>query len=65
MPLLFALLTVGFGETVEQVLLIRELLVNFQGNDLSLGIIFACWLFVIAFGSWGLGRFAESRTNHG
>lgn len=59
MPLLIAFLAVGFGETIGQVLLIRELLVNFQGNELSLGIIFACWLLMIALGSWGLGRFAQ------
>ena len=59
MPLLVAFVAVGFGETIGQVLLIRELLVNFQGNELSLGIIFACWLLMIAFGSWGLGRFTE------
>ena len=58
MPLLFVFLAIGFGETVGQVVLIRELLVNFQGNELSLGIVLACWFIMIAFGSWGLGRLA-------
>ncbi|HSW57735.1 MAG TPA: hypothetical protein VLH15_05000, partial [Dehalococcoidales bacterium] len=59
MPILVVFLAVGFGETVGQVLLIRELLINFQGNELSLGVILACWLLVTALGSWGLGRYAE------
>ena len=59
MSVLIAFLAVGFGETVGQVLLIRELLVNFQGNELSLGVILACWLLMLALGSWGLGKFAE------
>lgn len=58
MSVLTAFLAVGFGETVGQVLLIRELLVNFQGNELSLGVIFACWFLLTALGSWGLGRCA-------
>lgn len=41
MPVLVVFLAVGFGETVGQVLLIRELLTNFQGNELSLGVVLA------------------------
>lgn len=59
LSVLVVFLAVGFGETVGQVLLIRELLVNFQGNELSLGVILACWLLMTALGSWGLGKFAE------
>ncbi len=58
MPVLIAFLAVGFGEAVGQVLLIRELIVNFQGNEMSLGIILACWLLMMALGSWLLGRVA-------
>jgi len=58
LSVLIVFLAVGFGETVGQVLLIRELLVNFQGNELSLGVILACWLLMVALGSWGLGKFA-------
>jgi len=57
--LLFAFLAVGFGETVGQILLIRELIINFQGNELSLGVILANWLLMVALGSWGLGRLAD------
>jgi len=55
-PLVFVFLAVGFGETVGQVLLIRELIINFQGNELSIGIILANWMFMIAVGSWGFGK---------
>jgi len=51
-------LAVGFAETVGQVLLARELLVNFQGNELSLGVILACWLLLTGLGSWLLGKVA-------
>ncbi len=58
MKVLVAFLAVGFGETAGQVLLIRELIVTFQGNELSLGVILACWLLMMALGSWLLGRVA-------
>ncbi len=58
-PLILAFLAVGFGETVSQVLMIRELMTNFQGNELTLGVILANWLFLIAVGSWTLGRAAD------
>lgn len=58
-PLIFAFLAIGFACTVGQVLLIRELIINFQGNELSLGVILANWLLMVAVGSWGLGRFAD------
>ncbi|GAG63051.1 unnamed protein product, partial [marine sediment metagenome] len=38
---------------------IRELLVTFSGNELSIGIILANWLILIALGSFVLGRFAD------
>ncbi len=59
MAILVAFLAVGFGETVGQVLLIRELIVSFQGNELSLGVILSCWLLMTALGSWLLGRVAD------
>lgn len=57
--LIFAFLAVGFGETIGQVLLLREFTINFQGNELSLGIIFGSWLFTTALGSYGLGRLVD------
>lgn len=37
----------------------RELIIIFQGNELSFGVILANWLLMTAVGSWGLGRFAD------
>jgi spermidine synthase len=48
----------GFTFTVTQALLIRELLVAFFGNELTIGIILACWLLLEATGSGLLGRLA-------
>ncbi|MEA3368848.1 MAG: hypothetical protein U9Q24_00600 [Candidatus Ratteibacteria bacterium] len=39
--------------------MVRELIVVFWGNELSLGIIFSSWLFWIACGSLFLGRFVD------
>ena len=54
--LLFALLLMGFTFTISQVMVIRELLVVFAGNELSIAVILANWLFVEAAGSFLLGR---------
>jgi spermidine synthase len=49
----------GFSFTVTQGLLIRELLVAFFGNELSIGLILGCWLILEAIGSGLLGRLAD------
>jgi spermidine synthase len=54
-----ALGTIGFTSIIAQVVLIRELLAVFYGNELSLGLILAAWLFWVALGSWALGRLSE------
>ena len=48
----------GFTDIV-QVLLIREFIINFQGNELSLGVILANWMLLMALGSWQLGKLAD------
>lgn len=57
--LIFALILVGFSSVVSQVVLVRELLVTFYGNELSIGFILASWLFWVGMGSWFLGRRAD------
>ncbi len=57
--LIFALILVGFSSVVSQVVLIRELLITFYGNELSVGFILASWLFWVGMGSWFLGRRAD------
>jgi len=46
-----ALALVGFSAIVGQVVLMRELIVVFNGNEISLGIMLATWLFWTAVGS--------------
>ena len=46
-----SLFYIGFGSILSQILLLREFLVSFYGNELSIGIIFACWLVWIGLGS--------------
>jgi len=55
--------TLGLTSMIGQIIIIRELLVVFYGNELSLGIILACWLFWVAFGSLALGRLADFITS--
>jgi spermidine synthase len=57
---LFALLLMGFSGIVAQVLLLRELLIVFSGNEFVIGIILANWLIIEAAGSFLLGRCIES-----
>jgi spermidine synthase len=54
-----AILVKGFSGLVAQILLLRELLIVFSGNELSIGIILANWLILGAFGSYFLGSMAE------
>jgi spermidine synthase len=54
-----AILVKGFSGLVAQILLLRELLIVFSGNEFSIGIILANWLILGAFGSYVLGRQAE------
>ena len=48
---IIAAFLVGVNAIISQVILIRELLVNFSGNELSVGIILASWLIGGALGS--------------
>ncbi len=52
---------VGINAILSQVMVIRELLVNFSGNELSMGIIIATWLVGAAIGSLVLGRYLVER----
>src|SRR5271157_2526200 len=46
-----ALLLIGFSAVIGQIVLMRELMVVFSGNEISLGIMLASWLFWTAAGS--------------
>ena len=51
-----ALLNLGFTPVVAQIVLMRELIVVFCGNEASFGIVFAAWLLCTAAGATLLGR---------
>ncbi|MFC1717343.1 spermine synthase [Candidatus Poribacteria bacterium] len=53
----------GFSGLVAQMLLLRELLVVFSGNELSIGIVLANWLILEASGCFFLSKKAESARN--
>lgn len=50
------LMLIGFTATVAQILLMRELLVVFYGNEISLGLLLASWLLWTGVGSSLFGR---------
>ena len=43
---------IGFSAVIGQIVLMRELMVVFNGNEISLGILLATWLFWTAIGSF-------------
>ncbi len=46
----------GFTTVIAQIVLLRELIVVFSGNEFTLGLMLASWLAATAFGSGVLGR---------
>jgi len=47
---------IGFTAAIAQVVLLRELMVVFRGNEISVGLVLACWLAWTAVGSGLAGR---------
>lgn len=58
-----AVTLIGITSFIAQVVLIRELLITFFGNELSLGIILAAWLFLTAIGSMAFKRLSSKLKN--
>ncbi len=54
-----SLLIMGLSGILAQILLLRELLVSFYGNELTVGIIVANWLALEAIGSFLIGKSVE------
>lgn len=54
-----AIVVMGFSGLVAEILLLRELLIVFSGNELSIGIILANWLILEALGCLFPGRMVE------
>lgn len=57
-----SLLAMGATTTAAQILIIRELLIVFHGNELFLGVIFGVWLVLEAMGSYAARRAADHRS---
>jgi spermidine synthase len=55
-----AVLALGFNSIVMQIILMRELLVIFYGNEISVGIVLGVWLLMGGLGSWLFGRFSDT-----
>lgn len=58
-----AILAMGFSGLVAEILLLRELLIVFSGNELSIGIVMANWLILEALGCFFLGGKSERSRN--
>lgn len=57
-----SLLIMGLSGIVAQVVLLRELLITFLGNELTIGIILANWLILEGIGSFLLGRSVDKTS---
>jgi spermidine synthase len=63
MFLIFTVIVIGLSGIAAEVLILRELLVSFFGNELTLGIILANWLALEALGVFIIGKFIEKVKN--
>lgn len=55
----------GIVELLSQTLLLRELLVVFKGNELTIGIVLASWMSLAALGASAAGRLARLSSHPG
>ena len=53
----------GFTATIAQIIILRELLVLFYGNELSAGLIFAAWLLWSGLGSGIAAKWVKKTTS--
>jgi len=65
LPLSAALVGIGFTSLMLQVVLARELVVSFLGNELIIGIILLSWMLLVAAGSAIGGRLLQRRSTAG
>lgn len=56
---ILAILATGFAGIVAEIVLLRELLISFHGNELTIGVILANWLIAEAAGAYFLGKRIE------
>lgn len=62
--LIFAITLAGFTSMAGQIVLLRELLIIFYGNELSFGVTLAGWLFWVSVGSLGAARWIAGRVKN-
>jgi spermidine synthase len=58
----FVLAVIGFTSTVAQLVLMRELVATFYGNELLFGLALMAWLAWVAVGAWALPRIVQDLT---
>jgi len=63
MIFLLAIFIIGLSGIIAQIIVLRELLVNFYGNELTIGIILANWVALEALGVFIAGRIIERVKN--
>ncbi len=54
--IVYAVIIMGFSGLVAQIVLLRELMIAFLGNELSIGVILANWLILESAGAFLVGR---------
>jgi spermidine synthase len=59
LTLKISLFLMGLSSIAAQIVLLRELLISFLGNELTLGVILASWLILVAAGSFLIGKSVE------
>ncbi|RKX71614.1 spermine synthase [candidate division WOR-3 bacterium] len=55
----FVILVLGASGIVGQIVLLREFIITFSGNELSIGVILANWVVLEAIGSFLIGRMID------
>ncbi len=61
--ILLLVFSLGFVSLVSQVLILREFLLVFNGNELSIGVVLLAWMFWSSIGSWGFGTLTKKSSN--
>jgi spermidine synthase len=60
---LFIITVVGLSGVIAQILLLRELLISFYGNELTIGLVLGNWVLTEALGVFLIGRLIDKVKN--
>lgn len=58
-----SIMVIGLSGLIAQVLILRELLVSFYGNELTLGVVLANWIVAEAIGVFSIGKLIDCVKN--